>query len=115
MSDPEDSEREQATKPTDDAKTDEATESEETGETGGEEHEDEEPGSEDADPAPSAIPLAEPAPAAPPEIHAVPDPDQERQDRVREKLREMYGDDSAETVRRFLYELTTDEEDEPSN
>ena len=119
MSDVEDPEEEKPTQ-TSDAETEESGEPEESAVPGGETTDDERD-AEDADsptdpePAPPAIPLAEPAPAAPPEIHAVPDPDQERQDRVRQKLREMYGDDSAETVRRFLYELTSDEEDEPSN
>ncbi len=31
---------------------------------------------------------------------------QARQRAVRDKLQQLYGDDSAETVRRFLYQLT---------
>lgn len=36
----------------------------------------------------------------------IPTPEQlEREQQVRQKMRQMYGDDSPETVRRFLWEL----------
>lgn len=45
-----------------------------------------------------------------------PSPSQDpRQHNVRKMLREMYGDDSAETVRRFLYELTSGDDETPPN
>lgn len=44
--------------------------------------------------------------APPTEPVAENEPRRVRQRAIRDKLQQMYGDDSAETVRRFLHELT---------
>lgn len=49
---------------------------------------------------------------APPPTPEAPKPGQQQ---VREKLREMYGDDTAATVRRFLSDLIRDNESDLPN
>jgi hypothetical protein len=52
----------------------------------------------------------EPTDGAPGESSETPESDERR--RVREKLRELYGDDSADAVRRLFSEILSEEEDE---
>lgn len=69
------------------------------------------------DETPSETPSPTPHPSAPSGAEESPSREPEdadavlRQRQVRDKLQQMYGDDSPETVRRFLFELTRESEE----